>query len=93
MTDMSDYKKSFDLTLGAKEDACNCIDVTYVEIEEKKLCTTLNASNILGAVAFLIMVVAIPAAVEGEMYITAAVLTAVMASCAYLSMKEDGKIK
>ena len=52
-----------------------------------------NASTILGAVSFLIMAVAVPAAVEGGSYITAAVLTVIMAACAYMSMKEDGQIK
>ncbi len=52
----------------------------------------LNASNILGAIAFLAMI-AIPAAAEGEMYITAAVLMVIMVVCAHWSMKEDGQIK
>lgn len=52
-----------------------------------------NASNVLGAIAFLLLVIGIPAAVEGEMYITAIVLIVIMTVCAYLSMKEDGQIK
>ena len=52
----------------------------------------LNASNIFGATAFLSMLAA-PAAVEGEMYITAAVLVAIFAGCAHLSIREDGKRK
>lgn len=51
-----------------------------------------NTSNILGAVAIAAMIAAI-VAVENEMYITAAVLLAVFAGCAYLAMKEDGQIK
>lgn len=51
-----------------------------------------NASNILGAISFLSMIAA-PAAVEGEMYITAVLLIVVMVVCAYWSMKEDGPIK
>ena len=51
-----------------------------------------NASNVFGAVAFISLILE-PAACEGEMYITAAVLLAVFAGCAYLSTKEDGKIK
>ena len=49
-----------------------------------------NASNFYGAIAFLSMLAA-PAAVEGEMYITAVVLVAIFAVCAHLSIKEDGK--
>lgn len=52
----------------------------------------LNASNILGAIAFLAMLAA-PAAVEGEMYITAAVLVVILAGCAYLSIREGGNRK
>ncbi len=51
-----------------------------------------NASNVLGTIAFMTMI-GVAAAVEGEMYITAIVLLAVFAGCAYLSMKEDGQIK
>lgn len=50
----------------------------------------LNASNIFGAIAFLAMLAA-PAAVEGEMYITAVVLVAIFAGCAHLSIRESGK--
>lgn len=49
-----------------------------------------NASNFYGAVAFLSML-AVPAAAEGEMYITAVVLLAILAACAYLSIRESGK--
>ncbi len=51
-----------------------------------------NASNILGAIAFMAMMF-VPAAYEGEMYITAVVLLATFAGCSYLSMKEDGQIR
>lgn len=50
----------------------------------------LNASNVLGAIAFLAMIAA-PGAVEGGMYMTAIVLIAICGTCAYLSIKEDGK--
>ena len=49
-----------------------------------------NAGNIFGAIAFLAMLAA-PGAVEGGMYITAAVLVAIFAACAYLSIKENRK--
>lgn len=51
-----------------------------------------NASNVLGVIAIAAMIAAL-AACEGDMYITAAVLLAVFARCAYLAMKEDGQIK
>ncbi len=51
-----------------------------------------NASNLFGAIAFLAMLAA-PAAVEGEMYITAAVLVVILAGCAHLSIREGGKRK
>lgn len=51
-----------------------------------------NASNILGAAAFLAMI-GVVAAVESEMYITAVALIAVYAGCAHLSTREDGQIK
>ena len=57
------------------------VDLTY---------KIFNASNVLGAISFMAMI-AVPGAVEGEMYIAAIVLLAVFAGCAYLSMKEDGK--
>lgn len=50
----------------------------------------INASNVFGAIAFLAML-AVPGAVEGGMYITAAVLIAILVVCAYLSIKEDRK--
>lgn len=49
-----------------------------------------NASNILGAIAFMALL-AIPGAVEGEMYMTAIALAAACGTCAYLSIREDGK--
>lgn len=51
-----------------------------------------NASNILGAIAFMAML-GVAAAVESGMYIIAVVLLGIFAGCAYLSMKEDGQIK
>lgn len=56
----------------------------------EKAARACSASNILGGVAFLAMV-AVPAACEGGMYMTAAALTAAMAACTYLSIREDGK--
>nr|WP_296461592.1 hypothetical protein [uncultured Acetatifactor sp.] len=52
----------------------------------------LNSSNVLGAISFLAMLAA-PGAAEGGMYITAIALTAICGICAYLSIKEDGKIR
>ena len=52
-----------------------------------------NASNILGGIAFLLLIIFIPAAIEGEMYITAVVLIVIMVVCVYFSIKEDGKRK
>lgn len=48
-----------------------------------------NFTNICGAVAFLAMLM-IPAAVEGEAYLTAGVLTAGLALSAYLGTREAG---
>ena len=50
----------------------------------------INASNVFGAIAFLAML-AVPGAVGGGMYITAAVLIAILVVCAHLSIKEDRK--
>lgn len=52
----------------------------------------INARNALGAVSFLALLTA-PGAVEGENYMLSAVLIAIMAICAYLADKEDGKRK
>ena len=49
-----------------------------------------NASNVFGTIAFL-AIIAIPGAVEEEMYMKAAALTAACAICIYLSIREDGK--
>ena len=49
-----------------------------------------NASNVFGTIAFL-AIIAIPGAVEEEMYMTAAAPTAACAICIYLSIREDGK--
>lgn len=65
------------------------IDISYVEMPSK-LTSRINLSNILGAIAFMAMLAA-PGAVEGRMYITAAVLVAIFAACAYLSIKENRK--
>lgn len=54
-----------------------------------------NASNVLGATAFLSMIAAVGTAewaIENDgTYWTTIVLIAVLAACAYLSIKEDGK--
>ncbi len=52
----------------------------------------INLSNILWTASFFAML-AVAGAVDGERYITAIVLMAVFAVCAYLSMKEDGQIR
>ena len=65
------------------------IDISYVEMPTK-LTSRINLSNILGAIAFIAML-AIPGAVEGEMYMAAIALTAACGTCAYLSIREDGK--
>lgn len=51
----------------------------------------LNASNVLGTIAFLAMITAPGSAEENPLLAVA--LVAVFAGCAYLAMKEDGKIK
>ncbi len=56
-----------------------------------------NASDILGAIAFLAMLAA-PGAWDGAIesggpYIFPVALTAMIPVCAYLAMKEDGKIR
>ena len=48
-----------------------------------------NAGNVLSVAAFLAMI-AVPAACEAGMYITAAALTAVFAVCAHLAVRELG---
>ena len=64
-------------------------DISYVELPTK-LTSRIDLSGILGSIAFLAMLAA-PGAVEGGMYITAAVLVAIFAACACLSIKENGK--
>lgn len=51
-----------------------------------------NLRNIYGTIAFLSLICA-PGAVESEMYVTAVVLVAMVGIFAYLSLREDGKIK
>ena len=51
----------------------------------------LNASNVLGAIAFLAMIAALGMVEENPLLTVA--LVAVFAGCAYLAMKEDGKIR
>lgn len=55
------------------------------------MCKVINASNVLGAIAFLAMIAA-PGTVEENPLLTVA-LVAVFAICVYLAMKEDGKIR
>lgn len=51
-----------------------------------------NSSNVCGAIA-LVSLICIPGTAEAENFIAVAVLTAVFAVTAYLSIKEEGKIK
>ena len=74
---------------AASPEAHPVIDISYVEMPTK-LTSRINLSNILGAVAFIALL-AIPGAVEGEMYMTAIALMAVCGTCTYLSIREDGK--
>lgn len=74
---------------AASPKAHPAIDISYVELPTK-LTSRIDLSGILGAIAFLAMLAA-PGAVEGGMYITAAVLVATSAACACLSIKENGK--
>lgn len=55
-------------------------------------CKILNASNLLGTIAFLDISIAIPGTVDENPVLTMA-LIAVFALCVYLAMKEDGKIR
>lgn len=52
-----------------------------------------NASNVLGTIAFLMLLILPAGLVEAEMYISAIACAGVGCACAYLSMKEDGEIK
>ena len=51
-----------------------------------------NLRNIYGTIAFLSLICA-PGAVESEMYVTAVVLVAMVGIFAFLSLREDGKIR
>lgn len=51
-----------------------------------------NLRNIYGTIAF-VSLICIIGAMEAEMYVTAVALVVVFAVTAYLSMKENGKIK
>lgn len=57
----------------------------------------VNASNVLGAIAFLSMIAAVGSAewaIENDgTYWTTMAFIVVLAGCAYLSMKEDGKMR
>lgn len=66
------------------------VDVSYVELPEK-LTHRIDASSILGAIAFLAMIAAAGTVEENPLLSVA--LAAVFAGCAYLAMKEDGKIR
>ena len=52
----------------------------------------LNASNLLGTIAFLDISIAIPGTVDENPVLTMALIAA-FALCVYLAMKEDGKIR
>ena len=76
-----------------KKGVCDYIDITYTEVKSRPAYRCVfNASNVLGAIAFIALLL-VPAAYEGEMYIIAVVLLAVFGGCAHLSIKEDGQIK
>lgn len=83
---------AFGMALKEKGKSHDYIDITYTLLEEKPIHGILSASNLFGGIAFLALLM-VPAAVEGDAYVTALVLTVVMAVCAYLSIKEDGRIK
>ena len=88
----SQDKLAFGMALKEKGKARDYIDITYTLLEEKPIHGILSASNLFGGIAFLALLM-VPAAVEGDAYVTALVLTVVLAVCAFLSMKEDGRIK
>lgn len=52
-----------------------------------------NASNVLGTIAFLMLLILPAGLVEAEMYISAIVCAVIGFICARQSMKEDGQIK
>ena len=52
-----------------------------------------NLPNLLGAVAFMTLIVLPAGFLEAQMYISALACAGVGGACAYLSMKEDGQIK
>ena len=79
--------KDHDLHLVEREPR-PVIDVTWVELPEK-LTYRIDASYILGAVAFFAMIAATG---EGNPLLSL-ICTAVFAICAYLALKEDGKRK
>lgn len=62
------------------------------EKDEGLMHEVFNLSNVFGAIALLIMIV-LPATVEGEMYVTSTFLVVMFAGFAYLSMREDGNRK
>ena len=51
-----------------------------------------NASNLFSAIAFLALLT-VPAAYEGEMYITSIVFVVIFAISTHLAIREDGKRK
>lgn len=65
------------------------IDVSYVELPEKLTRRILNSSNVLGSMALSALILA-PAFAE-ENPIMAMVMALVFGTCAYLSIREDGK--
>lgn len=58
--------------------------------EDKLLKRVFNLRNIYSTIAFVSLIIGAPAAVEGEMYITALVMVAIFGISAYLAMREDG---
>lgn len=81
-------RKERDLQVASPEEH-PVIDVSYVELPEKLTRRILNSSNVLGAMALFALILA-PAFAE-ENPIMAMLMALVFGTCAYLSIKEDGK--
>ena len=75
----------------SRESDYTVTDVSYVELPEKVTCL-IDAGSVLGAFAFLVMLL-IPGAVEGGNYILALILIVIFILCAKLSLREEDKRK
>lgn len=73
-----------------KKEELPVIDVPYTELREEPESRVFSLSNVLGSAAFFSML-AVPGFVEGENYIMAVILLALLAVCAKLSAKLDEK--